>query len=540
MKVLVTGSSGFIGRRLVERLLRDNHEVIGCDIKPSNLTNEKFRHFTVDFTIMNELLPLFKMTKPDVCYHVGAIANINFAREHPLETVNVNVMGTAVVAEACRRFGTLMNYISTCCVYGNTNVHPTPESAPTYPTEIYGCTKLAAEYVVKGFHKLYNLNYNILRPSTVYGEGMRPALAVYIFLNKALKGEKIPIHGTGKQTRSFIYIDDLVEGLVKLLQADVVNQTINLAGRQEVSVLQLARKCLRLAGRNTDDLEFVADRKGQVMKEQIDISKAKKLLDWETIAKFMDKIYSTKSFVTCRKSCDPFDVTTYGKAYNESAKRYILRNLWIARRYHIIHVHSFDWIVPLLKMLYPTKPVLLHYHGTDIRGKWRDRKKFWRWADVILVSTEDLLKYAPDRAIYLPNPVDTELFSLLNLRRKSKALLMVKHGRSHMWRFIQPLAEKVSNETGIPYELWFCDKHPVPYIKMPFLLNKYEYFYDFPHGHTERDKILPVRSLTGLQALACGLKVINWEGKIIHPPLPPQHHPTTVCNQIYKIYRELI
>jgi len=281
MKVLVTGSSGFIGKRLVERLLQDNHKVIGCDIKPSNLTNEKFREFTVDFTIMDELLPVFRMTKPDVCYHLGAIADINYAREHPLKTVNVNVMGTAVVAEACRKFGTLMNYISTCCVYGNTNVHPTPENAPTHPTEIYGCTKLAAEYVVKGFHELYNLNYNILRPSTVYGEGMRPALAVYIFLKKVLNGEKIPIHGTGKQTRSFIYVDDLVEGLVKLLQADVVNQTINLAGRQEVSVLQLAQKCLKLTGRNDDDLEFVADRKGQVMKEKIDISKAKNLLDWE-------------------------------------------------------------------------------------------------------------------------------------------------------------------------------------------------------------------------------------------------------------------
>jgi len=283
-RILVTGSSGFIGSKLVQKLLSMEHEVIGLDIVRSICDDENFKHFSVDFTDKNELLSLFDLVKPDVCYHVGAIADLNFARKHPAKTVEVNVMGTANLVEACKKHDILLNYVSTCCVYGNTTQHPTTEDAPKNPTEIYGQTKLAGECILLGYHQLYGMPFNIVRPSTVYGEGMRPALAVYIFLTKAMKGEIIPIHGTGKQTRSFIYIDDLIDGMVKVLERSR-NQVINLAGAQEISVIQLAHKCYEVCEREPN-FEFVEDRKGQVMKEQISIEKAKNLFSWRPIVDF--------------------------------------------------------------------------------------------------------------------------------------------------------------------------------------------------------------------------------------------------------------
>ena len=128
------------------------------------------------------------------------------------------------------------------------------------------------------------------------------------------------------------------------------------------------------------------------------------------IAKYMDKIYGTKSWVIMRKRYDKFGITTYGECWNYRAKIFKWRALWEARKYDIIHVHAFDEIVPDLKVLY-RKPVVLHYHGSNIRGKWNVRRKFWSKADAILYSTRDLKdEDTPEHAMWLPNPVDIEIF----------------------------------------------------------------------------------------------------------------------------------
>jgi len=278
-RILVTGASGFIGSRLVKTLLKHGYTVGGIDITQQRVLGDRYQHFNTDFTKYSEIYRAIKFFKPTIVYHLGAIANLNYARAYPKRTVEVNVMGTANIADVCAKENILLNFVSSCCVYGHTPDHPSKEDARKRPAEIYGCTKLAAEQVILGYHQLYGLQYNIVRPSTVYGEGMRSALAVYIFIEKALKGERLPIHGTGKQTRCFIYVDDLVDGLLRLITSGVTNEVFNMAGAEELSVLELATKVIDLVG--DGDLEFVADRPCQVMKEQIDISKARQILGWE-------------------------------------------------------------------------------------------------------------------------------------------------------------------------------------------------------------------------------------------------------------------
>ena len=241
------------------------------------------------------------------------------------------------------------------------------------------------------------------------------------------------------------------------------------------------------------------------------------------IAKYMDKFFGTESLVVNRRASDPYGLTTYGELWYCGAKMFTLKCLWLARRFDIVHVHYFDKVVPFLKFLYPRKPVVLHYHGDDIRGKAKERSRYYRRADFIIVSTYDLLETLP-AAVHIPNPVDTDLFyPKTNYKRKPKSALA----------FCYHLDEKKAINYAQKYglQLTFLERN-IPYKEMPKILNRYEYYVD----RTEISSL----SKTALEALACGCKVINWKGEIVYPPLQEQHTPQKVCNQLYKIYHKLI
>lgn len=279
-RIIVTGNAGSIGTRLVEALLGKGYHVMGYDQKESNPPHKMCKTWIGDFTFKDNAMTIFDLASPDVCYHLGAVTDVNWARLHPLETMQINVVGTMNVAYACMTHGVLLNYVSSCAVYGKTPEHPSREDSLKCPAEIYGCTKHAAERVIEGFASVSDLRYNIARPSTGIGEGMRKVLAPYIFLEKAWKGERISIHGSGLQTRPFVYLGDIVDGLVRL--ADVnCNEAFNFGGDKDVSVLELAHKCLGLFGKDAaENIDFIEDRPGQVMDEVIDSSKAKRVLGW--------------------------------------------------------------------------------------------------------------------------------------------------------------------------------------------------------------------------------------------------------------------
>ena len=291
MKAVVTGSSGFLGSALSKKLLNEGHRVTGVDVKAASIRHELYNHYTCNL-LEKKVEDVFRETKPDICFHLAAIADLNYARQHIYETIEVNVGGTWRVAELCRKHDVMLSFISSCCVYGNTDRHPTDENAAKHPTEIYGFTKLVAE---RGIMELGDLRWNILRPSTVYGPGMRETLAVYIFIDRALRGEKLPIHGTGKQTRTFIYVDDLVEGIVKASRFE--GEVFNLAGAETLSVLEVASRVLNALGypqeKHKELMEHVPDRPGQVMHEEISIEKAKRVMGWTPKIRFEEGLRRT-------------------------------------------------------------------------------------------------------------------------------------------------------------------------------------------------------------------------------------------------------
>lgn len=241
------------------------------------------------------------------------------------------------------------------------------------------------------------------------------------------------------------------------------------------------------------------------------------------IAKFQKKILGWNTWVIMRGKYDKYGLTTYGEIINTDKIRFILKALVLARKYDIIHVHDLDRLIPVLKTIY-NKKIILHYHGSRIRGRWSERKKYWGKADLVLVSTPDLLENAPNDIIYLPNPVDTQLFKpMLRFRKRNTALYIYRHQLNEDIEWPKKIAEKMG------WDLTIIDreKNPIPYREMPQILNRYEYFIDRKH--------IPSLSKTALEALACGVKVVRWDEKIVSE-LPIEHSPKYVVFKLKELY----
>lgn len=271
-KILVIGGKGFLGKRLVQDLINNNYIVTTFDLIDGE-----------DITNYDQVINAVKDN--DIVIHLAAIADLNYAREHPKETMDINILGTINVLEACRVYNKNIIFASTCCVYGNQETHPTDETSCPEPTEIYAHSKLAGEHIILGYAKHFGIKYLILRLATFYGPEMRPALAPYVFLSKVMKGEPIAIHGDGTQTRTFTYVDDIVEGIIKALESNIWDEVVNITTEEETSVLELAKLAMEIVGKEVP-LKFVEDRPGQIKKEQILARKAKKLFGWEAKVSF--------------------------------------------------------------------------------------------------------------------------------------------------------------------------------------------------------------------------------------------------------------
>jgi len=275
MRILITGGAGFIGTSLCQKLLKGGHEVTVLDIVPSPL--KKVKSIIYDITLPELKVKKF-WKKIDVCYHLAAMANVDDCRTFRDKAFMVNLYGTYNIAEACRRHNILMIFASTACVYGNTSQHPSTEDGPTKPCDLYGVTKLAGEQLLKLLPR-----WVILRFGTTVGHEQRSALATWGFLDQARKKIPLTITGTGEQTRNWIYIDDLVDGCIAVIEKNVENEIINLVGKKSYTVNQMADACAEIVlGRGQGyRIQYIPAREGDIAREDISIKKAERLLNWK-------------------------------------------------------------------------------------------------------------------------------------------------------------------------------------------------------------------------------------------------------------------
>lgn len=288
-KILVTGGAGFVGSHLCERLLRDGNEVICLDNfftgSRSNVADlESNPNFSV---VEHDIIRPFYMDHVDEIYNLACPASPVHYQYDAIQTIKTSVMGAINMLGLAKKTGAKIMQASTSEVYGDPAVHPQPESywGNVNPIGLRSCYdegKRCAETLFMDYHRMNGVVVKIIRIFNTYGSNMHPndGRVVSNFIVQALKGEDITIYGTGEQTRSFQYVDDLVEGMVRMMATeDSFTGPVNLGNPGEFTMLQLAEKVLNKVG-GASKLVFKPLPSDDPMQRKPDITLAKEKLNW--------------------------------------------------------------------------------------------------------------------------------------------------------------------------------------------------------------------------------------------------------------------
>lgn len=300
-RILVTGGAGFLGSHLCERLLKEGHEVLCVDNfytgRKANIAhllgNPYFEVLRHDITF-----PLY--VEVDEIYHLACPASPVHYQFDPVQTTKTSVHGSINMLGLAKRLKIKILLASTSEVYGDPMVHPQPETYwgnvnPIGPRACYDEGKRCAETLFFDYHRQHKLKIKVARIFNTYGPRMHPndGRVVSNFIVQALKGEDITVYGDGSQTRSFCYVDDMIAGLIKLMNSpDDVTGPINLGNPEEFSILQLAETVIRLTG-SKSRIVFKPLPPDDPKQRCPDITLAKKVLNWEPFTPFEEGLKRT-------------------------------------------------------------------------------------------------------------------------------------------------------------------------------------------------------------------------------------------------------
>jgi dTDP-glucose 4,6-dehydratase len=303
-RVMITGGAGFLGSHLCDRFIGDGHDVICVDNlitgNRDNIAhlfgNSKFKFIEHDVTEY-----IYVAGPLDYILHFASPASPIDYLELPIQTLKVGSLGTHKVLGVAKDKGARILIASTSEVYGDPLVHPQPESYwgnvnPIGPRGVYDEAKRFAEAMVMAYHRVHGVETRIARIFNTYGPRMRPkdGRVVSNFITQSLKGEQLTVYGDGTQTRSFCYVDDLVEVITRLLFSDE-HEPVNIGNPNEMNVLELARLVQEISGNEsgvvTEPLP-VDDPKVR----RPDITRAREILGWEPEVSLRDGLTRTMEY----------------------------------------------------------------------------------------------------------------------------------------------------------------------------------------------------------------------------------------------------
>jgi UDP-glucuronate decarboxylase len=306
MRILVTGGAGFIGSHLCERLVAEGHEVICLDNfftgRRENITHllgenrfELVRHDVIEPILL----------EVDQIYNLACPASPIHYQYNPVKTVKTNVMGMINMLGLAKRVRARILQASTSEVYGDPEVHPQPESywGSVNPIGIRSCYdegKRLAETLMMDYHRQNGVDTRIARIFNTYGPRMleHDGRVVSNFIVQALRGEELTIYGSGNQTRSFCYVDDLVDGLIRLMNVEQtdervsVNDPVNIGNPGEFTMRQLAETVAMLCGREVH-VRYCPLPQDDPQQRQPDITRAQSLLGWSPTIPLRDGLVKT-------------------------------------------------------------------------------------------------------------------------------------------------------------------------------------------------------------------------------------------------------
>ena len=297
MRLLITGGAGFLGSHLVDRLIEDWHQVIVFDNLVTGRAENIEHHFG------NEHFTFVKQDVTEYLHVIGDLdAVVHFASpaspidylQLPIQTLKVGSLGTHKALGLAKAKGARFLLASTSEVYGDPQVHPQPEEYwghvnPVGPRGVYDEAKRFGEAITMAYHRYHGVDTRIVRIFNTYGTRMRPndGRVVSNFIVQALRGETLTVYGDGDQTRSFCYVSDLINGILRLLmaeelRADDIHLPTNIGNPGEFTVIELAHKVIELTGSKStiEHRELPVD---DPRVRQPDISRARRILGWEPV-----------------------------------------------------------------------------------------------------------------------------------------------------------------------------------------------------------------------------------------------------------------
>lgn len=285
-KILVTGGAGFIGSTLVDRLINEEHQVIIIDDLSSgrrDYVNEAAKLYKIDIS-SSKIGKIFQKEKFDFVFHLAAQIDVRKSVAKPEFDNKINVLGGINIIKNCLAYNVKKIIMASTggAIYGETDEIPTTENSPTYPVSPYGIHKLTVEKYLNYYYQVYGLNYTVLRFANVYGPRQfkgGEAGVIAIFIDNAVKSLTSFQFGDGRQTRDFVYVDDVVSALVASLKIDCRSE-INISSGIETTLLDI-RNAIEKVLEKQIKIEERPAKEGEQRRSCLSYQRAKEVLNWE-------------------------------------------------------------------------------------------------------------------------------------------------------------------------------------------------------------------------------------------------------------------
>lgn len=302
--ILVTGGAGFIGSNLCDRLLTDGYKVINLDnlnsyydpaIKERNiksaLKNENYQLYREDILDKKALDIIFEENSIDIIVHLAAMAGVRNSLKNPMEYVDIDIKGTVNLLDISAKKGIeKFIFASSSSVYGvNSKIPFAEDDSVDLQVSPYATAKRAGELFCSTYSRLYNMNCACLRFFTVYGPRQRPEMAIHKFVNNIISDKPIDMYGDGSSIRDYTYIDDIVEGILGVVETDFKFEVFNLGNNETISLVGLIETIEKIVGKKAI-VNNMSMQKGDVPATYADIKKSKIKIGYNPKVKIDDGI----------------------------------------------------------------------------------------------------------------------------------------------------------------------------------------------------------------------------------------------------------
>ena len=309
MNIIVTGGAGFIGSNFVFHMLQTHPEYrIVCLDKltyagnlstlESVMENGNFRFVKADICDRAAVYQLFEEEHPDMVVNFAAESHVDRSIENPGIFLETNIMGTAVLMDACRKYGiTRYHQVSTDEVYGDLPLDRPDlfftEDTPIHTSSPYSSSKASADLLVLAYHRTYGLPVTISRCSNNYGPYHFPEKLIPLMIINALHDKPLPVYGDGLNVRDWLYVEDHCRAIDLIIHQGTVGEVYNVGGHNEMKNIDIVKLICRTLGKPESLIHFVTDRKGHDRRYAIDPTKIHRELGWLPETKFADGIQKT-------------------------------------------------------------------------------------------------------------------------------------------------------------------------------------------------------------------------------------------------------